>query len=56
MATGNMRSKFILNMGGRVDHVVLLDSRFMGELGMVLSSASKGEAFGVNLTPSVEES
>ena len=44
-ATGSMKRKFILNMGGRVDDVVLLDSRFMGELGMALSSASKGETF-----------
>ena len=44
-ATGSMKREFFLNMGGRVDDVVLLDSRFMGELGMVLSSTSKGEAF-----------
>ena len=31
MATGNMRRKFILNMGGRVDNVVLLDRGLHGE-------------------------
>ena len=44
-ATGNMTRRFILNMGGRVDDVVLLDRGSMGKLGMVLSSASEGEAF-----------
>ena len=44
-ARGNMRRKFILNMGGRVNSVVLLDRGSMGKLGRVLSSASKGEAF-----------
>ena len=44
-ATGNMRRKFILNMGGRVNNVVLLDRGSMVKLGRVLSSASKGEAF-----------
>ena len=43
MATGNMRGKFILNMGGRVNNVVLLDRGSMVKLGRVLSSASKGE-------------
>ena len=44
-ATGSMKRKFILNMGGRVDNVLLLDRGSMGKLGRVLSSASKGEAF-----------